>query len=144
MPESTNIPTPVGRTRVSSGTTWEKSVGYSRAVRVGDEVFVSGTTATTREGGFVGENDPYAQTLQIIQNIRWGLEQAGATLADVVRCRVYVVRETDWREVGRALGEAFGDIRPANTLVGASWLVDPRMLVEIEVEARVGSAAPLE
>lgn len=132
------------RTRVSSGTVWERSVGYSRAVRVGDVVHVSGTTATTREGGFVGEGDAYAQTRQIFDNIGWALEQAGSSIADVVRCRVYVVREGDWREVGKALGDVFGDVRPANTLVGTPWLVDPRMLVEIDADAVVGSASSLD
>src|SRR5688572_4065744 len=99
------------RTRVTSGSVWEKSFGYSRATRVGEAVYVSGTTATTREGGFVGEGDAYAQTRQILENIGWALEQAGSSIADVVRLRVYVVREQDWREVGRALGDVFGDIR---------------------------------
>lgn len=132
------------RTRVSSGTTYERSFGYSRAVRVGDAVFVAGTTATTREGGFVGEGDPYAQTRQILNNIGWALEQAGSSLADIVRVRIYVVRDQDWREVGRALGDVFGDVRPANTLIGTPWLVDPRMLVEIDADALIGSAAPLD
>lgn len=127
------------RTRISSGTTWEERVGYSRAIRVGNSVFVSGTTATTREGGFVGEGDPYAQTTQILENISWALGQAGSSLAEVVRYRVYLTRHEDWPDVGRALSEAFGDIRPVNTLIGIAWLVDPRMLVEIEVDAIVGS-----
>ncbi len=128
------------RQRVSSGTTWEQQVGYSRAVRVGDAVYVAGTTATTREGGFVGEDDAYAQTKQIIANIGWALEQAGATLRDVVRYRIYLTRQEDWPEAARALHEAFGDIRPVNTLIGIAWLVDPRMLVEMDVDAIVGSA----
>lgn len=129
-----------GRTRVSSGTPWERSFGYSRAVRVGNAVSISGTTATTREGGFVGEGDAYAQTRQVLDNIAWALQQAGATLAEVTRVRVYVVREQDWREVGRALGDVFGEVRPANTLVGTPWLIDPRMLVEIDADALIGSA----
>lgn len=133
----------IGRTRVSSGTVWESVAGYSRAVRVGDAVFVSGTTATTRDGGFIGEGDPYAQTRQILENISWALEHVGATLHDVVRVRVYVVREEDWQVVARALGDVFGAIRPANTLIGTPWLVDPRMLVEIDADALVGSAAPV-
>jgi enamine deaminase RidA (YjgF/YER057c/UK114 family) len=128
------------RVRVSSGTVWEQKVGYSRAVRVGDAVHVSGTTATTRDGGFVGEGDPYAQTRQILDNIGWALAQVGSSLSEVVRCRIYVVREQDWQEVGRALGDVFGQIRPANTLVGTPWLVDPRMLVEIDADAIIGSA----
>jgi enamine deaminase RidA (YjgF/YER057c/UK114 family) len=109
-------------------------------VRVGDQVFVAGTTATTRDGGFVGAGDPYAQTKQILSNISWALEQAGASLADVVRYRAYVTRVEDWPEVGRALGEAFADVRPAGTLFGVSWFVDPRMLVEIDVDAITSSA----
>jgi enamine deaminase RidA (YjgF/YER057c/UK114 family) len=101
---------------------------------------VSGTTATTRDGGFVGEGDPYAQTRQILDNIGWALAQVGSSLSEVVRCRIYVVREQDWQEVGRALGDVFGQIRPANTLVGTPWLVDPRMLVEIDADAIIGSA----
>lgn len=130
------------RQRISSGTTWERQVGYSRAVRVGDHVYVSGTTATLPDGGFAGEGDAYAQTRQIIRNVSRALEQAGAALGDVVRYRIYLTRRDDWPEVGRALSEAFGEIRPANTLVGISWLVDPRMLVEMDVDAVIGSAAP--
>jgi enamine deaminase RidA (YjgF/YER057c/UK114 family) len=109
-------------------------------MRIGSTVVVAGTTATTREGGFVGEGDPYAQAKQILSNIEWALAQAGATFADVVRYRAYVVRVDDWPDVGRALSEAFGDVRPVSTLVGVPWLVDPRMLVEIDVDAIVGSA----
>lgn len=126
------------RKNISSGTIWEERVGYSRAVRVGEHVLISGTTATTRDGGFTGEGDPFLQTMQVIENIAWSLEQAGSSLADVVRCRVYVVREEDWQEVGRALADGFGAYRPASTLVGVAWLVDPRMLVEIDADAVVG------
>ena len=128
------------RQLISSGTVWEQRAGYSRAVRVGAQIFVSGTTATTREGGFVGEHDAYAQTRQIIANISWALEQAGATLAEITRLRIYVTDVHVWEEVARALGEAFGAIRPANALIGVSWLVDPRMLVEIDADALIGSA----
>jgi enamine deaminase RidA (YjgF/YER057c/UK114 family) len=128
------------RQLISSGTVWEQRAGYSRAVRVGAQIFVSGTTATTREGGFVGEHDAYAQTRQIIANISWALEQAGATLAEITRLRIYVTDINVWEEVARALGEALGAIRPANALIGVSWLVDPRMLVEIDADALIGSA----
>ena len=127
------------RQLISSGTTWEARVGYSRAVRVGNAVYVAGTTATTRDGGFVGENDAYAQTRHIIANIAWALEQAGATLRDVVRYRIYLTRQADWPDAAKALHEAFGEIRPVNTLIGIAWLVDPRMLVEIDVDAFIGS-----
>ena len=127
------------RQRVSSGTVWEGQVGYSRAIRSGEWVFVSGTTATTRDGGFVGDGDAYAQTRQIISNISLTLEQAGASLAEIVRLRVYVTDIRAWEAAGRALGEAFGEIRPANTLIGVNWLVDPRMLVEIDADALLGS-----
>jgi enamine deaminase RidA (YjgF/YER057c/UK114 family) len=128
------------RQLISSGTIWEQRAGYSRAVRVGATVFVSGTTATTPDGGFAGEGDAYAQTRQIIANITWALAQAGAKLADVTRLRIYVTDVNVWQEVARALGEAFGAIRPANALIGVSWLVDPRMLVEIDADALIGSA----
>ena len=130
------------RQRVSSGTAYEARVGYSRAVRVGASVFVSGTTAL-RDGVLVGAGDAAAQTRQILGNIAWALGQAGASLADVVRCRIYVTDIAVWPEVGDELGRAFGEIRPANTLVAVSALVDPAMLVEIEVDAIVGSASPL-
>jgi enamine deaminase RidA (YjgF/YER057c/UK114 family) len=128
------------RQLVSSGTIWEERAGYSRAVRVDKTVFVSGTTATTSAGGFVGEGDAYAQTQQIIANITWALAQVGARLADVTRLRIYVTDVNVWQDVARALGEAFGEIRPANALLGVSWLVDPRMLVEIDADALIGSA----
>jgi len=132
------------RQRVSTGTRWERQVGYSRATRVGQQVFVAGTTATTRAGGFVGEGDPYAQTRQVLDNVGWALGELGATFADVVRYRAYLTRLDDWPEVGRALAEAFAEVRPVSTLVGVAWLVDPRMLVEIDFDAVVGSATPLD
>ncbi len=131
------------RQRVSSGTSFEAAVGYSRAVRVGDAVFVSGTTAL-KDGALVGAGDAATQTRQILANIDWALGQAGATLAEVVRCRIYVTDIADWPAVGAELGRAFAEIRPANTLVAVAALVDPAMRVEIEVDAIIGSAAPPE
>ncbi len=123
------------RQNIDSGTSWEALAGYSRAVRVGNLVYVSGTTAHDARGQLHGAHDAYAQATYILAKIGAALEQAGASLPDVVRTRIYVVRLDDWGEVARAHGEVFGQIRPANTLVQVAGLVDGGPLVEIEADA---------
>jgi enamine deaminase RidA (YjgF/YER057c/UK114 family) len=121
----------------SSGTSWEPVVGYSRAVRVDNRIWVSGTTSTGSDGAILGKGDPYAQTKQAIANIERALVSAGAGLADVVRTRIYVTDMAHWQDIGRAHGEAFANIRPASTMVEVSRLIDPDLLVEIEADAMI-------
>ncbi|MFO7323839.1 MAG: RidA family protein [Chloroflexota bacterium] len=128
------------RQNISSGTPWEAVAGYSRAVRVGNHVVVAGTTASDENGKVQGVGDPYAQTRYIIQKIERALNEAGATLNDVVRVRMFVTDISRWQEYSRAHGEFFADIRPVSTMVEVSRLIDPEHLIEIEVDAIIGNA----
>jgi enamine deaminase RidA (YjgF/YER057c/UK114 family) len=121
----------------ATNTEWEPFVGYSRAVRVGDHVFVSGTTATDASGVIIAPNQPYAQSIQVLENLKRALESAGASMSDVVRTRMFVTDISQWREYGRAHGEYFRDIRPVTSMIEVKALIEPSIMIEIEADALI-------